>query len=199
MLHSSSINYPMFTATNYTVWAIHMKILLSIHEVWKIVEEESTEKKKNNMATALIFQSILETMILQVGHLDSAHKVWEAIKTRNVGADRVREARLQTLMTEFEWMKMREDDKIDDFAGKLSELASKAAAMGESIDESKLVKKLLGSFPRKKFIHIVASLEQLLDLNRELRGRHRAIESLRGTYKRRGRRHAREPEQAYVH
>ena len=34
-----------------------------------------------------------------------------------------------------------------------------------SIEESKLVKKFLTSLPRKKFIHIVASLEQVLNLN----------------------------------
>lgn len=91
--------------------------------------------------------------------------MWDAIKARHVGANRVREARLQTLMTEFDRMKIIGTDKIDDFVGKISEIASKAAALGESIEESKLVKKLLGSQPRKKFIHMVDSLEQLLDLN----------------------------------
>lgn len=43
-------------------------------------------------------------------------------------------------------------------------ISSKAAALGESIEESKLVKKLLGSLPNKKFLHMVASLEKLLDL-----------------------------------
>ncbi|GJX47792.1 hypothetical protein Tco_0272982 [Tanacetum coccineum] len=33
--------------------------------------------------------------------------MWEAIKTRNLGADPVKEARLQTLITEFENMKIR--------------------------------------------------------------------------------------------
>lgn len=85
-------------------------------------------------------------------------------KTHHVGADRVREVRLQTLMTEFDRLKMKETDKIDDFVGKLSEISSKTT-QGESMNEAKLVKKFLQGIPRKKFIHIVASLEQLLDLN----------------------------------
>ncbi|KAL7600300.1 hypothetical protein Lser_V15G23964 [Lactuca serriola] len=48
--------------------------------------------------------------------------------------------------------------------GKLSGLASKSVALGEVIDETKLVKKFLNSLPREKFIHIVASLEHVLDL-----------------------------------
>ena len=155
----------MLTTTNYTVWAIRMKMLLRVLKVWEVVERESTEGDKNDMATVLLFQSIPETMILQVGKLDTAKKVWDAIKTRHVGADRVREARLQTLMTEFDRLKMKETDKIDDFVGKLSKISSKSTALGESMNKAKLVKKFLQGLPRKKFIHIVASLEQLLDLN----------------------------------
>ncbi|XP_013632942.1 PREDICTED: uncharacterized protein LOC106338531 [Brassica oleracea var. oleracea] len=116
------------------------------------------------MATALLFQSILEALILQVGELETAKKVWDAIKARHVGADRVREARLQTLMAEFDRLKMKDNESIDEFTGKLSEISTKSAAFGENMEESKLVKKFLSSIPRKKYIHIVASLEQILDL-----------------------------------
>ena len=51
---------------------------------------------------ALIFQSIPEALILQVGAIDNAKKVWDVIKARNMGADRVKEARLQSLMAEFD-------------------------------------------------------------------------------------------------
>ena len=68
-------------------------------------------------------------------------------------------------MNEFERLKMNDSDSIDTFSGKLSELASKAASLGHSIEEHKLVKKFLNSLPRNKYIHITASLEQVLDLN----------------------------------
>ena len=44
---------------------------------------------------ALLFQSIPESLVLQVSEFDTAKQVWEAIKTRHVGAERVKEARLQ--------------------------------------------------------------------------------------------------------
>ena len=161
----STIKCPMLTATNYTVWSMRMKITLRIHKVWEVVEADSKNGEKNDMALGLLFQSIPESLILQVGELETAKKVWEAIKTRHVGAERVKEARLQTLMTEFDRLKMKDSESIDDFGGKLSELASKSAALGVTIEEAKLVKKFLMSLPRKKYIHIVASLEQVLDLN----------------------------------
>ena len=91
--------------------------------------------------------------------------MWEALKTINLGADRVREARLQTLMNDFERLKMSDSESIDTFSGKLSELASKSASLGQSIEEPKLVRKFLNSLPRSKYIMLVASLEQMLDLN----------------------------------
>ncbi|XP_018463378.1 uncharacterized protein LOC108834540 [Raphanus sativus] len=161
---STSVKCPMLSTTNYNVWAIRMKLLLQVNEVWEVVEDESTDTKKNVMATALLFQSIPESLILQFGDLKTAKKVWDAIKSRHVGAERVREARLQTLQTEFDRLRMKDTEKIDEFVGKLTEISSKSNALGESIDESKLVKKFLQGLPRKKYIHMVASLEQLLDL-----------------------------------
>ena len=140
------------------------EILLKVHKAWDVIEKESDELDKNDTAVALIFQSIPEALILQVGDLDNVKKVWEAIKARHMGADRVKEARLQTLMAEFDRLKMKESDTIDSFVGKLSEIASKSSALGEKIEEKKLVKKFLSSLPCKKYIHIVASLEQVLDI-----------------------------------
>ena len=142
-----------------------MKIAVKVNKVWEAINPGSKAEDKNNMAIALMFQSIHEALTLQVGDLDTAKAVWEAIKARHVGAERVREARLQMLMVEFDRLKMKEKDTIDIFVGKLSEISSKYASLGETIEESKLVKKFLNSLPRRKYIHIVASLEQVPYLN----------------------------------
>ncbi|XP_013617027.1 PREDICTED: uncharacterized protein LOC106323452 [Brassica oleracea var. oleracea] len=68
-------------------------------------------------------------------------------------------------MTEFDRLKMDDNDTVDDFAGKISGLSSKATSLGENIEESKMVKKFLKGLPRHKYIQIIASLEQVLDLN----------------------------------
>lgn len=161
----SSIKLPMLSSSNYTVWSMRMKIALKVNKVWETIDPETKHEEKNNMAIALLFQSITEALTLQVGELDTAKAVWDAIKTCHVGAERVREARLQTLMAEFDRLKMKEADTIDSFIGKLFEITLKSASLEEIIEEPKIVKKFLKSLPRKKYIHMVASLEQVLDLN----------------------------------
>ena len=51
--------------------------------------------------------------------------IWEVIRSRNLGAERVKSARLQTLMNEFDRLKMDDSNTIDTLSGKISELASK--------------------------------------------------------------------------
>ena len=66
---SSTFQCPMLNATNYTVWSIRMKIALQDHKVWEVIEEDT---EKNDVATALLFQSIPETLVLKVGDLDTS-------------------------------------------------------------------------------------------------------------------------------
>ena len=54
----SSIQCPMLNTTNYTVWTMRMKILLRVHKVWEAVETVVANTEKNDMALALLFQSI---------------------------------------------------------------------------------------------------------------------------------------------
>lgn len=91
------IRCSMLSPTNYTVWSMRMKVMLRLYEVWDTIDPESDDAKKNNMAIALIFKSVPEALILPKGEHDTSKKIWEAIKSRNLGVDRMREARLQTL------------------------------------------------------------------------------------------------------
>ncbi|XP_013594389.1 PREDICTED: uncharacterized protein PHLOEM PROTEIN 2-LIKE A7-like [Brassica oleracea var. oleracea] len=110
---SSSIKCPILSSTNYTVWAIKMKILLKVHKAWDIIETGGEDDERNNMALDLLVQSIPESLVLQVGELDLVKK----------GADRVKEARLQTLMAEFDRLKMKDNETIDEFSGRISEIS----------------------------------------------------------------------------
>lgn len=115
---SSSIQCPMLNDTNYTVWTMRMQAALKVHKVWEAIDTGEKSGDKNDVARALLFQSIPESLLLQVGNLDAAKEIWEAIKMRHMGSDRVREARLQTLTADFNRLKMKETDKIDSFVGK---------------------------------------------------------------------------------
>ncbi|KAL0899109.1 hypothetical protein Bca101_083070 [Brassica carinata] len=107
---SASIKCPLLNDTNYIVWTIRMSAALQIHKAWEAIEPEEEGGEKNDLARALLFQSIPEPMQLQVGNFKTAKEIWEAIKTRHMGADRVKKARLQTLANSRFWSYKDEGD-----------------------------------------------------------------------------------------
>ena len=173
---------PMLNSTNYTIWAVKIKAIFNVHGVWDTIEpkdETEVDEKNNNKAIAMLYQAIPENMVLQVANLTSAKEIWDALKVRHVGVDRVKEARLETLESQFEALKMGGNESLDVYAGKISEIASKASNLGQTMDDKRLVRKLLGSVP-EKFIQIIAAIEQFADLKtmpfQEAVGRLKAFE-----------------------
>ena len=60
-------------------------------------------------------------------------------------------------------MNMKESDSLDDFCLKLNGLVTNIRALGESVDESYVVKKILRAVPGK-FLQIVSTIEQFGDV-----------------------------------
>ncbi|XP_076926110.1 uncharacterized protein LOC143589153 [Bidens hawaiensis] len=160
---SGSFQCPRLTKTNYTSWSMHMEVIFGIHGVWDVIDQGSNNAKKNNIAKALLFQSILEKQILQISNFKLAKEMWDAIKSRNMGAERVKDARLHTLIREFDGLMMKETETIDEYASRITAISSKATTFGQPYEERNLVQKFFTSLP-SRFIQVVASLEQVLDL-----------------------------------
>ncbi|GJV84069.1 uncharacterized mitochondrial protein-like protein [Tanacetum coccineum] len=98
-----------------------------------VIDPGLADAKKNNIVKGLLFQSIPEDLVLQSRNLKIGKEMWEAIKTRNLGVDRVKEARLQTLLTEFKNLKMSDNDNINAYVAKLPGIVSKSATLGEQV------------------------------------------------------------------
>ncbi|GJR77107.1 putative zinc finger, CCHC-type containing protein [Tanacetum coccineum] len=125
---------------------------------------EEPDEKKSKQALAFLFQAIPEDMVLQMASYTDPNQVWDGLKTCFLGVDRVRTARLARLKRELESLRMKEGESVDDFASKLTGLASKARSLGYELEEVDLVKRLLDSMP-KSFLQIVASIEQCFELD----------------------------------
>ncbi|KAI3520492.1 hypothetical protein L1887_09941 [Cichorium endivia] len=157
---------PVLTSTNYTTWAIKMEAIMDAQGLWESIEPETgvvADDKKSKMARAFIFQAIPEDILMQVAKKKTAREVWESLKTRFVGADRVQKARLHTLKSEFEAIRMKDGESIDEYAGKLSGMISKYNSVGATLNDEELVRKLFDTVT-EKYIHLIASMEQYSDV-----------------------------------
>ena len=88
-------------------------------------------------------------MLLSIAEKKSAKEAWDAIKLMCMGADRVKNAKVQTLRAEFEALNMKETELLDDFCIKLNNIVSNIRALEDKVEESYVVKKLLWAEPIK--------------------------------------------------
>ncbi|KAD3337349.1 hypothetical protein E3N88_32869 [Mikania micrantha] len=157
---------PKLTETNYTAWALMMETILKAYGLRETIEvKEAVDDKKVHTTKAMIFQTLPQDVLMQVAQYSTAKEVWDSIKVKYLGADLVQEARLQTLRSELEAMKMKPNETASDFAGKLSSIKAKFKSLGGILKDKVLVRRLFNSVP-KKFLPIVASIEQYQEIDK---------------------------------
>nr|GEX57056.1 ribonuclease H-like domain, reverse transcriptase, RNA-dependent DNA polymerase [Tanacetum cinerariifolium] len=95
-----------------------MQVILEAKNLWEVVEPQTTiqiNNKADKTAIAFIFHALLKDQILQVAKHKSARTVWDALKTRHVGENRVQQAKQQILKAEFKALQMKENESVDSF------------------------------------------------------------------------------------
>ena len=80
------------------------------------------------------------------------------------GKKKVKDTKLQMLTTQFEELKMSEDESFDSFYSKLNEVVNGKFNLGEKTEDSKVVRKILQSLP-ESFRAKVTAIEESKDLN----------------------------------
>nr|GEW18171.1 zinc finger, CCHC-type [Tanacetum cinerariifolium] len=131
------------------------------------MKKPKADTKKDKTAIAFLYQALQEVQLLQITKHKTAKAVWDALKIRHVGVNRVQQAKQQTLKSEFEMLQMKENESIDSFVTRLTDIINKAASVRLAYEDSTLVRKLLNAVP-DRFLQIVASIEQYSDLDEML-------------------------------
>jgi hypothetical protein len=167
---AGKVPVPLLTRTNYSAWAMRMKYLMRVHGAWGAVDPERSSKEaadggKEEMAMTIISQGIDDETLLRVAEKETAADVWAALRSMYVGAERVREARIQSLRSDFDALKMSYAESVDDFAAKFTTLVGRIRELGDPMEEKYVVKKLLRAVS-KKYINIASSIGLFCDVNK---------------------------------
>ncbi|XP_074351609.1 uncharacterized protein LOC141690733 [Apium graveolens] len=164
---SMSLSYPMSTKCNYTTRTLKMKMIMEAHSVWDAIEPSDPktvcEERLDKIVLAMIYQGILEEILLSLADKKKANDAWKATRSLCQGADKVRKAKVQNPKMEFESLVMKDNEQIDKFCMKLTGLVTNIRVLGDSLDKSYGVKKILCAVPNK-FLQIVSTMEHLSDM-----------------------------------
>ena len=86
------------------------------------------------------------------------------LETTYEGTKAVKTMKFQRLTNSFEEIKMEDDETFDEFYAKLKEIVNSAFNLGESIAESKIVRKIFRSLP-KRFHAKITAIKEVKDID----------------------------------
>jgi hypothetical protein len=95
--------------------------------------------------------------------LKLAKAMWDKLISSYEGNEKIKDAKLQTYRLKFEKLKMNQDETVSKYFLRVEELLNSMKGLGEKIEESFLVQKILRSL-LDKFNPRVSAIEELNDL-----------------------------------
>ncbi|XP_076886022.1 uncharacterized protein LOC143535732 [Bidens hawaiensis] len=118
-----------------------VKIILGANGLHDAIDKEKGTgivERKKFMALGVIFQTLLEDVMLQMAKYSEPTDVCEALRARYLGAERTQKARVQMLRAELDGLKMGETESIVDHVAKLGGVQSKYKSFGAVLEEEVL-------------------------------------------------------------
>jgi hypothetical protein len=156
-------NFPVLMKVNYPDWSVLMRVMLQARGLWLTVSVGTDDYTEDLMALEVLTKAVQPELMGTIVNKASAKEAWDALYLRNVGAERVRKARASTLRHDFDALKFKVGEMIDDFGVRINSLVAQLAVLGTTYTEEEVVRRFLQALP-PRFNQIAASSETLLDL-----------------------------------
>ena len=142
----TKIGAPRFDGQNYDFWNKRMQTFLHAQgfDVWQIVADgyatpttPPTNKdgnklnKNNSKSKCTILSSLDDSIFVKVMHFKTAKDIWDKIQKIYERDTKFKGAKLQTLISKFEQLNMKEDEEIATYFIWVDEIVNTIRGMGE--------------------------------------------------------------------
>lgn len=121
-------------------------------------------KLKDLKAKNYLFQSLDKSILRTITKKDTSKQLWDSMKMKYQGNDRVRRAQLNRLRREFEVLAMKQGESVNDYFGRVMTIANDMRNCGEDMTDVKIVEKILRTLT-EKWNYIVCSIEEANDVD----------------------------------
>ena len=119
----------------------------------------------NNRALNALFSAVTNGEFKKISSTEIVKEAWTILQTTFEGTKAVKDLKLQRLTTSFKEIKMEEDESFDEFYAKLKDIVNSTFNLGETIPESKIVRKVLRSLP-ERFHAKITAIEESKDIDK---------------------------------
>ena len=118
----------------------------------------------NSRALNALFCAVTNEEFKKISSTEVAKEAWTILETTYEGTRAVKTVKLQTLTSSFKEIRMEEDETFDEFYAKLMNIVNSAFNLGESIEESKIIRKIFRSLP-ERFHAKITTIEEAKDID----------------------------------
>ncbi|RVX07782.1 hypothetical protein CK203_021866 [Vitis vinifera] len=154
---------PFLTGENYSHWKVRMQYFLKMQseKVWNTIEFAS---ENNARAMYSVFKDISMDKFHRIATCTSAKEAWDIFQVTYEGTNAVKVSKLQILTSRFKTIRMEDHENFGEFHAKLMDIVNSSFNLGEPIPNSKVVRKILRSLP-KRFRAKVTTIEESKDVD----------------------------------
>ncbi|MQM10854.1 hypothetical protein Taro_043752 [Colocasia esculenta] len=177
-----SVNRPPLFDGVYTYWKTKMEFFLQglDYKIWSIIEEGDLlvtnkkdkwiedDKKKislNCEAKSILCYALSKKEFNRISTCKSAMEMWEKLRITYEGTDKVKETRIDILVTQYERFQMQPKESITQMYSKFTDITNGLADLGKSYEMGDMVRKILRSLPAS-WTPKVTAIEEANDLKR---------------------------------
>ncbi|CAA0816053.1 Unknown protein [Striga hermonthica] len=160
----STLDVSGLSESNYSMWAVKMKIIMRSLGVWSVIEGTDRDDDKDQGAMVAISQAMPDDVMMAIAEKQSAKEAWEALREMRVGEDRVKKARVQVLKRQLNKLQMEDSEKVNEYSMKLTTLVAEIRSLVTKLDDSEYQRQLLVSEPLRKGLK-VESCQRAVEIN----------------------------------
>ena len=159
-----------------------MKALYGFQDLWEIVESgfeeladqatltpqqltiEKESRKKDKKTLYFIYQSVDEAIFERISSAGTSKEAWDILHQAYKGEDKVKMVRLQALRGEFDFLKMKETENVEEYFNRVVSIVNQLKVNGEQLSDQRIIEKILQSMTQK-YEHVVVAIEESKDLS----------------------------------
>jgi hypothetical protein len=86
-------NWPLLTKTNYTEWALIIKIKLQARNLWEAIEPGDVTLQEDRMVLDVITSAVPQEMLASLAVKATATEAWEAVRSLRISSEVVENVR----------------------------------------------------------------------------------------------------------
>ncbi|KAL4565654.1 hypothetical protein LXL04_029757 [Taraxacum kok-saghyz] len=150
MMNDDKMKVPVFDG-HFEHWSEMMENLLRAKQVWNLIDPGIRESAVGIAQSEAEKKKLEELRIKDLQIMDrlTSKAVWDSMKQRFTGNERVKRSMLQKLRRDFEILEMKNSETIPEYFSRVLTVSNQIRSNGELIEDVKIVEKILRTLTDK--------------------------------------------------